>query len=431
MIQQSVLPFKLEITKDEITPRSGLAVYAEFLRALGIDRLIEKYMPLPSSNRGKRPWQFIEPLMLMIYGGGRHIEDLREIKDDKALRKVIGAQDIPSTSTFGDWLKRMGRGKGLYGVKKVDEKIVKDIVKRHEGNDYTLWVDAFTIEAEKEEARMTYKGFPGYHPLIGALKEVPVILKEEFREGNEHPGARAVEFLEGSLKAMPSGKGIRHLGSDSALYQAEVINRCRSKGITFTITADQDSAVKEAIKGIPDREWRPLKDRDGIKTDREVAETVHSMEKTEEAFRLIVIRWINPQRNLFFREDYCYHCIATDLEVSPQEIVWTHNERGQIENYIKELKGGFGMEQMPSGEFLANAVYFALGVLVYNTTAAQKLFLLPKEWAKKTIHTIRWALIQVAGKVVRHGRRLTLKLATTYEKYKLYLYMREQCMTFI
>lgn len=102
-----------------------------------------------------------------------------------------------------------------------------------------------------------------------------------------------------------------------------------------------------------------------------------------------------------------------------------------MENYIKELKGGFGMEQMPSSDFFANAVYFALGVLVYNTTIAQKLFILPEEWAKKTIHTIRWALIECAGRVVRHGRRLTLKLATTYEKYKLYLYMRERCMTFI
>lgn len=127
---------------------------------------------------------------------------------------------------------------------------MKDILKRHQGNDYTLWVDAFTIEAEKGKAKMTYKGFPGYHPLIGALKEVPLILKEEFREGNEHPGARAVEFLDRSLKSMPSGKRIRHLGSDSALYQAGVINRCREKDITFTITADQDSAVKEAIKGM-------------------------------------------------------------------------------------------------------------------------------------------------------------------------------------
>jgi len=91
-------------------------------------------------------------------------------------------------------------------------------------------------------------------------------VKEEFREGNEHPGARAVGFLEDCRKALPSGKMIGHLGSDSALYQAGVINCCRENHITFTIRADQDSAVKKAIEGIPDGDLRPFYDRDGIKT---------------------------------------------------------------------------------------------------------------------------------------------------------------------
>ena len=78
---------------------------------------------------------------------------------------------------------------------------------------------------------------------------------------------------------------------------------------------------------------------------------------------------------------------------------------------------------------LCQCPVFCLGVLVYNTTVAQKLLpLLPEEWAKKTINAMRWALIQVAGKAVRHGRRLTLKLATTYEKYSLYLYMLQRCV---
>lgn len=62
-----------------------------------------------------------------------------------------------------------------------------------------------------------------------------------------------------------------------------------------------------------------------------------------------------------------------------------------------------------------DALYFALGVLVYNTAIAQKLPFLPEEWAKKTTHTMRRSLIRVAGKLIRHGRRLTPKLVTSYE----------------
>ncbi|MBI5182034.1 MAG: hypothetical protein HZA06_03865, partial [Nitrospirae bacterium] len=46
MIQQTQLSFKIGITKDEITSRAGLSVYAEFLRGFGIKDFIDKQMPL-------------------------------------------------------------------------------------------------------------------------------------------------------------------------------------------------------------------------------------------------------------------------------------------------------------------------------------------------------------------------------------------------
>ena len=50
MITQDQLPFKLEITEEEITPRSGLALYAEVLRAFRIEERIQQYFPIPGSN---------------------------------------------------------------------------------------------------------------------------------------------------------------------------------------------------------------------------------------------------------------------------------------------------------------------------------------------------------------------------------------------
>jgi len=34
------------------------------------------------------------------------------------------------------------------------------------------------------------------------------------------------------------------------------------------------------------------------------------------------------------------------VEENPDEVVWKYNGRGQIENHIKEIKSGFGMEWM-------------------------------------------------------------------------------------
>ncbi len=71
----------------------------------------------------------------------------------------------------------------------------------------------------------------------------------------------------------------------------------------FTITADKDRAVKEVIESIKEEGWEPYH------RDTEIAETVHTMRNSKEAFRLIVQRWRKLQGELFDPEPYCYHAI--------------------------------------------------------------------------------------------------------------------------
>lgn len=118
MIKQNLLPFKMGISGDILTPRSGLVFYSEFLRAYGIKGLIDTLMPEPGSNRGYGAWQYIEPILLMVIGGGRHIEELREIKQDEGLRKLIGMKGIPSPFTVGDWLRGREMEKALADSRK-------------------------------------------------------------------------------------------------------------------------------------------------------------------------------------------------------------------------------------------------------------------------------------------------------------------------
>ena len=113
MISQGIPRFKIEHTEEQITPRSGLALFAEVIRALDVRRKVEGHFPKPGSNRGYEAWSYIEPVLLMLEGGGRHIEDLREIRDDAALRQLAGMGEMPSLSTYGDWLVWVGSGGGV------------------------------------------------------------------------------------------------------------------------------------------------------------------------------------------------------------------------------------------------------------------------------------------------------------------------------
>jgi hypothetical protein len=99
-----------------------------------------------------------------------------------------------------------------------------------------------------------------------------------------------------------------------------------------------------------------------------MAETVHCMNKTQQAFRLVVIR--RPMQGYLFCEQSVsekYTVIATNRTESMEQVVTWYNQRGDCsENRIKELKIGFGMQRMPCGQFAANAVFFRIGVLAYN-----------------------------------------------------------------
>jgi hypothetical protein len=289
---------------------------------------------------------------------------------------------------------------------------------------------------DKDYAEMIYTGQKGDRPILAGLKELPIFVYHKYRKGNAMGGTK--EALQSGFETVEAaGKRIKHTACDSEFYNAGVINFLQGKkGSTFTIVADKDAAVKEAIKHITEQQWRPYSDIHGTKTDREIAVTVHAMDKTE-AFILVVLRWKKEQISLFEPDRYFYHAIATNLEAGAElaikihnesipeacRAVWQYNERAQIENYLKELKIGIGMEHMPCGEFEANAMYFSIGVLTYNLMIAQKYFVIQEGMQNCTIATLRWKLVQVAAWIAEHSNRVRLKIATTLEKFNHYIRM--------
>ncbi|MDI7259906.1 MAG: hypothetical protein QME90_08300 [Thermodesulfobacteriota bacterium] len=162
MIQQTVFPFKLEMTKEKLTAHGGLALMAEFNHGIGLRELTDRYLPSPGSNRGFDPSVMVDSVVLMLQGGGRSLEDLRELKNEDGLMKLIGGDEIPEPDTAGDWLRRMGEPKagqlGLEGLDRVRDKINERILKRDGIKEYTLDADATEIIGEKADALFTYNG---------------------------------------------------------------------------------------------------------------------------------------------------------------------------------------------------------------------------------------------------------------------------------
>ena len=337
-------------------------------------------------------------------------------------------------------------GAGYAGLGRVDTALCNRVLEEKQITEVTLDADHTFIFCDKEEAVMTYKGKKGFGALLAFIAETEMCLYDRFQAGNISPSARPLGCLKKCQESLHDGRRITALRSDSAWYRADVFNHCERESIGFAITADLDRAVGAAIQAIPEEDWGPLFDRDGIKTDREIAETVHTMNGTKKSFRLIAQRWEKERIQTLFGERiiYGYHVIATNREESAPEVVYWHNQRGRCENWIKEEKLGFGTAHLPCGQLGANAVFFRIGVLSYNLAMAMKLLVLPKAYRTKqsgaplrTIPAVaaksalaesaRWQLYQWAGYLAKHSGQIALKLSAPLKLIRLLEKCRYRC----
>jgi len=358
----------------------------------------------------------------MLHAGGRSLEDVRTIASDKAIREILSIKNVPKADSIGKWLKRHGLT-GMYGVEKINRKLLKHYLKRLKNEGLVLDIDATVMQSYKSTAETTYKMFPGFSPMIGHLNGGYVI-HSEFRSGNIAPADHNLDFLIRCIEQLPTASKLRYFRADSASYQHALFDYCEENGIVYTVGARLDSSVVENIEEIT--QWEKLDEKEGKyhHLKEEVAEFLHTMDEAEHAFRIIVVRKqvtpvLSGLEDLLSKEEKLalmherYSVIATNAdseEMSAQDIVRFYRKRGDTsENRIKELKGGFNLDHLPSSDFISNAFYFQIGVLAYN------LFILFKQtlqesWKKHTIQTIRYKLYNIAGKVTRHGRQLFLKV---------------------
>ncbi len=130
MLAQTVLPFKLSATQDTLTAQAGLALFGEYLHALGVPSCFDRELPGPLNHTGYAPSAYGMPLLLMLQGGGRSLEDLRTLRADDGLRTLLGLSAFPSSDAVGDWLRRMGAGEGLDGLARVQRRLLQTAEER-------------------------------------------------------------------------------------------------------------------------------------------------------------------------------------------------------------------------------------------------------------------------------------------------------------
>lgn len=342
-------------------------------------------------------------------------------------RREQGKAFIPSKNQY------------LAGLSKVNKVLLSEVQRHHPCNTATLDIDATLQETHKRQALYCYDGYRAYQPVSVYWGENGLVVLSEFRDGNVPAGHDILRILKESLSALPAGVKKVRVRMDSAGYQHDVLKYCatgdegRRDVIEFTVSNDMTAEFRKAAMEVYESEWKPLH-----MAGQEWAEVVYvpnriGFSKKSPEYRYLAIREAVRQGVLPGMEDteaqmelpyatircggvtYRVKGIVTNMEGDGAELIkWHYGRCGKSEEAHAVMKTDLGGGTLPSGKFGANAGWWGIMVLAYNLHAAMKLLAFPKGLKKKRLKAIRFALIDVSGRIVERGRRLFVRLTRNH-----------------
>ena len=198
--------------------------------------------------------------------------------------------------------------------------------------------------------------------------------------------------------------------ADSGFYTYAVVAVCRRMDLRFSITIRQHQSLRHLIEAIPEDAWTPVPYwMDGAADVAETTYTPLQAEADAAPVRLIVRRVRpTPGSQLALFATCSYHGFITGRDGEMLELEAAHRRHAEIENAIRDLKYGVGLNHLPSGRFAANGAWLAVQVMAHNLARWTARIGLGEQIV--TTKTLRRRVFALVGRITRPARLLTLHL---------------------
>jgi Transposase DDE domain group 1 len=181
-----------------------------------------------------------------------------------------------------------------------------------------------------------------------------------------------------------------------------------------------DAHVREAILAQPEPAWTPAVEPDGqLRPGAEVCELTGwiDLHTWPEGTRLLCRREdAHPGAQLRFtdHDGHRFQVFLTD-QADPDlaRLELRHRQRARVEDRIRAAKAT-GLANLPFDLLRRNAVWLELVLAAQDLTCWTQALLLNGALAVAEPKTLRYRLLHVAARIVRHARRLILRLQASW-----------------
>lgn len=414
-VQQGKLNFNKNLLYNfeggELSSDSGLLIVRSFVEKFGIRELLEDgfndLVEKPHKNAS-----IIEQLIYTTIAGYSSDNASNALRNDPVFANILNKKDLASQPTISRLINTMNEDeidifnrlleilyeKGNPSDKK--EVIILDL-------DSTL----FETFGKQEDTDFNYHyDSKGYHPLMLFDGVNGDLIKIELRNGKVYTSNNVKVFMESVLywldKKYPGSRIL--LRADSGFAVPELYELCKEYGIEFVIRLKSNATLKKnstfAVKLF----------EESCAADYTISHELY------DDFYYQAKSWRKPLRVICKVERAAGELlprvtfITSSLKSSKKTIVKAYNKRGNMENYIKEVKRDFFMECTSHSSFLANAIKTLIKGLSYNIINIMKRTILPEDNHKQQLISIRTKFIKIACRVVKSARRTIFKICSSY-----------------
>jgi len=413
---------RVEVTaeKSALTSRAGTALLSALADRLGLTGGLTAALLCHSRKVRHEPGRVVRDLAVMLADGGDCLTDLGALRDQGVL---FG--EVASDATAYRCLERLDEAalsriraaraaarRRAWGLGAAPRRLILDI-------DATL----LTAHSEKEGAAGTYKGGYGFHPLLCFEAGTGEALAGVLRPGcaGANSAADHIAVLGRALAQLPEGALNRGtlVRCDSAGATHDFPEAVDARGLAFSVGCDLTERVRAAILALAESAWTPALDSGGDPREGAwVAELPLDLSAWPPGTRAICRRERpHPGAQLSFSDSggHRFQVMLTNQKGSRiARLEQVHRSRAAIEDSIRCAKVS-GLRNLPFRAYAMNAAWLELVLTGIDLLSWTRRLLLPgTELATCEPKRLRYRLLHVAGRIVRHARGVRLRLPRSW-----------------
>jgi len=427
-----------------LTAFSGLSAVAELTDRLGVAGVFDRHIgAVKQRDRGLSGGEFLISLATAQLLGQDCLAGFDRVRADTA-GQLLAPVACPAQTTAGTLARRFGprQLRGIEaGLAELSGRWLDRLPAGRRaallGRGPTIDLDSTDVEVygrAKDATAYNYQGQRAGRPHLASWAEAGLPLAADLLGGRDDVRPRCADLLRRALAGLPAAvTGRPRVRADAGYFTAELARAADAAGCDYAIAAKRNSAFWRELAAVPEDAWTPARDMTGAQVTAidyapggwppdaytiirrvrvpasEVSTDARSRRRRTIAADQLALA-LGGQCEQVWAVSFIVTNIPTTTAADVVGVEAWFRSRTDIEERFREAKLGAGLNHLPSGDAGVNTVWM-WGALLAGVLSVMLQSLAGIDDHGRARHPrLRHDLLCVPARVIRHARRITLRL---------------------